>query len=199
MNTVDEFVVEVDRDAVLRARATMVRTHTLSGWISLVGAGFLAAMVVVLVELAGVVGLLNLMPAGLIGLNGARMLRRAGRLRVVWAAQGVAPVAMRVSPAGLRVSIDAAPDSIFLPWPVVQGFRMDRRLGQQVLVLDLMPGVTSATPGVTGLDHPDVQRVLQHKVHGTKGIRFAVQVLRQRPAAIDQALAECTDGRVRIR
>lgn len=194
----DEFVVEVDQEAVRRARATMLRRQTLSGWFSLVGAGVLAGLAVVLSQSAGVAGLLGLVAAILVGFNGVWALLAARRLRAAWAARPVAPVAMRISPGGLRLSIDAAPDSIFLPWPAVQGFHRINRLGEQVLVLDLTPGVTPASPGVTGLDHPDVQRVLARRTQGTRGLRFAARVLRQPPGTIDQALAACTGGRVRV-
>ncbi len=196
---VDEFTVEVDQDAVRRARTTTLRALTSSAWVTLVGAGVIAGLTVVLVSLAGPVGLVNAVPAVLLGASGTRSLRKVRELRALWAAQGVTPVAMRMSPAGLRLSIDAAPDSIFLPWAAVQGMRLVSRLGRQILVVDLAPGVGPGSPGVTGLEHPDVQRVLNHKVMGVKGLRTAVRVLRQPVPAIDQALAGYTGGRVRVR
>jgi hypothetical protein len=105
---------------------------------------------------------------------------------------------MRISADGLRCSIDAAPDSLFLPWHAIAGFHRRRWRGRWSLVLDLAPGVTAATPGVVGLDHPDVQRVLQRKVLGIRGLRFAVNSLRQPVGEIDQALAYFSNGRVRI-
>ncbi|WP_144122810.1 hypothetical protein [Catellatospora sichuanensis] len=196
---VDEFTVEVDRDAVIRARITTLRAMTISAWVSLAGAGMIAGLAAVLVAIAGPIGLVNVLPAVLFGVSGARTLRNVRELRALWAGQGVAPVAMRLSEAGLRLSIDAAPDSIFLPWAAVQGLRLVSRLGRQVLVVDLAPGVGPGSPGVTGLEHPDVQRVLTNKVLGVKGLRTAVRVLRQPVSAIDQALAGYTAGRVRVR
>ncbi|GAB4055235.1 hypothetical protein [Catellatospora paridis] len=197
--TVDEFTVEVDQDAVLRARTMTLRALTSSAWVGLVGAGLIAGLAAVMLAIAGPLGLINAVPAVLLGASGARSLRRVRELRALWAGQGVAPVAMRLSAAGLRLSIDAAPDSIFLPWAAVQGMRLVRRLGQQVLVVELAPGVGPGSPGVTGLEHPDVQRVLNRKVLGVRGLRTAVRVLRQPVSAIDQALAGFTDGRVRVR
>lgn len=196
---VDEFVVEIDQDAVKQARMRMLRATALSAWVSLVGAGIIAGLTAGLLTIAGPVGLLNAAPALLLGWSGAHSLRRRRNLRATWAGQGVAPVAMRLSGAGLRLSIDAAPDSIFLPWSTVQGFRLVSRRGQQLLVVDLAPGVGPGSPGVTGLEHPDVQRVLNSKVLGIKGLRTAVRVLRQPVSAIDQALAGHTGGRVRVR
>ncbi|MDG4788983.1 hypothetical protein O7626_24145 [Micromonospora sp. WMMD1102] len=196
---VDEFEVEIDQDAVRRARARVLRATALSAWVSLVGAGIIAALTAGLLTTAGPVFLLNAVPALLLGASGAHNLRRRRNLRATWSRQGIAPVAMRLSGAGLRLSIDAAPDSIFLPWSTVQGVRLVRRRGQQLLVLDLAPGVGPGSPGVTGLEHPDVQRVLNSKVLGVKGLRTAVRVLRQPVSAIDQALAARTGGRVRVR
>jgi hypothetical protein len=196
---IDEFVVEVDQDAVKRARTTMLRAMTVSAWVSLVGAAIIAGLTAVLLRLAGPVVLLNAVAALLLATSGTRTLRNLRNLRAVWADLGVAPVAMRLSGTGLRLSIDAAPDSIFLPWSTVQGFRLVRRGGHRVLVVDLAPGIGVGSPGVTGLEHPDVQRVLNRKVLGVKGLRTAVAVLNQPVSAIDQALAHYTGGRVRVR
>jgi hypothetical protein len=196
---VEEFVVEVDQGAVKRARTTMLRATAVSAWANLVGAGIIAGLSAVLLRLAGPVGLLSAAVALLLGLSGARSLRKLRHLRAAWADLGVAPVAMRMSGAGLRLSIDAAPDSIFLPWSTVQGLRLVGRGGRQVLVVDLAPGVGVGSPGVAGLEHPDVQRVLNREVLGVKGLRTAVSVLRQPVSAIDQALAHYTDGRIRVR
>jgi hypothetical protein len=195
---VDEYVVETDQDAVLRARAVTIRAKTVSAVVYLVGAGLITCAAVGLTAVAGATNWLGFVPAVMLCFAGAQNLRAARSLRAVWTEYGVVPVAMRLSPAGLRMSIDAAPDSVFLPWETVRGFHRHRRRGRQLLVLDLMPGVMATTPGVTGLGHPDVQRVLHHKVFGVKGLRVAVEVLRQPVAAIDQKLAAFTGGRVRV-
>jgi hypothetical protein len=171
--TVDEFVVEVDQDAVRRARKWTLRALTVSAWTQLVAAGIIAGLSAWLLTIAGSVGLMEAVPAVLLGASGARSLHNLRNLRAAWAG-GVAPVAMRLSHAELRLSIDAAPDSIFLPWPTVQGLRLVSQFGQKFLVVDLAPGVESGTPGVTGMEHPDVQRVLKRKVLGIKGPRTAV-------------------------
>ena len=194
-----EFVVEVDQLAVQRARTTMLRATTVSAWANLVGAGIIAGLSAVLLGLASPVGPLYAAAALLLGMSGARSLRNLRNLRAAWAGLGVAPVAMRMSGAGLRLSTDAAPDSIFLPWSTVQGLRLVGRGGHQVLVVDFAPGVGVGSPGVAGLEHPDVQRVLNRKVLGVKGLRTAVAVLNQPVSAIDQALAHYTGGRVRVR
>lgn len=122
----------------------------------------------------------------------------ARRLRELWNAMDVPAVAMRMSAQGLLCSTSNPTDQLFLPWPVVTGFQLKRWRRQRFLVLGLAPGVTPSTPGVSGLDHPDVQRVLHRKEFGIKGIRFAVSTLRPPIEEIDQALAHFTQGRVRI-
>ncbi|MGS2811245.1 hypothetical protein [Nocardia sp. MW-W600-9] len=136
--------------------------------------------------------------AVIFGVDGVVKLRRRDRLRTTWQTMGVAPAAMRLSPAGLRLSIDAAPDSIFLPWETVRGLRLHRRPGAHLLVVDLFPGVGRGTRGVSGLDHADVRRVLDRRVGGVQGLRTAVHLLDQPVAAIDHVAAQLTGGRVRV-
>lgn len=196
----NEFVVEVDQRAVARARATTLSTLAVAAVSSLVGGGLIVGL-----SVAMVVGTRLYMfgamaaPGLVLGYDGIRRLARRRRLRDMWAATGIAPVAMRFTVDGLRCGTDAAPDSIFLPWNTVAGLHLATWRGQQSLVIDLMPGVTPATPGVRGLEHPDVQRVLHHAALGTKGLRVATRVLRQPVPMIDRALASFTAGRVRVR
>ncbi|WP_149262220.1 hypothetical protein [Actinomadura sp. K4S16] len=60
-------------------------------------------------------------------------------------------------------------------------------------MLDPVPGLSAGAPGVSGLDHPDVQRVLHHKVFGIQGLHFAVRARRQSVEEIDRALAHFTE------
>ncbi|MEV0062233.1 hypothetical protein [Nocardia sp. NPDC050718] len=198
MESVGEFVVGVDAVAVQRSRESVLRLGAVAAWVGLVTAVFVAAITALLVWLAGPIGLVQLPVVAIFGVDGVRKLRRLRELRATWQAQGVPPTAMRLSPAGLRLSIDAAPDSVFLPWATVQGLRLHRKLGNDLLVIDLFPGVGPETGGVRGLEHPDVQRVLRKKVGGTKGLRTAVRILDQPVAAIDHVAAQLTGGRVRV-
>ncbi|WP_153806559.1 hypothetical protein [Nocardia sp. SYP-A9097] len=67
------------------------------------------------------------------------------------------------------MSSDSAPDSVFLPWNTIQGLRVHRYLRRDALVVDLHPGVGSDTPGVLGLEHPDIQLMLTKRMLGTVG------------------------------
>ncbi len=192
--------MDVDQEAVVRARVRTLRLMRVAAWTNLIS----AAVVVGLVGMGAAIAystplLILLFPAVTLAFSGNYVLWSIGRTRRTWETTGISPLAFRMSPAGLRCSIDAAPDSIFLPWNAVVGFRLRRWRGGPRLILDLMPGVTPTTPGVQGLEHPDVQRILHKKVHGTKGLRYAISTLRQPVAAIDQALASFSGGRVRVR
>ncbi len=198
METVGEFVVGVDVAAVQRSRASMLTLSAVSAWVEVAVAVFVAGMTALLVWLAGPIGLMELPVVLIFGVDGVRRLRRLREMRTTWQAQGVPSTSMRLSPAGLRLSIDAAADSVFLPWDTVQGLRLHRRMGHDLLVVDLFPGVGPQTVGVRGLDHPDVQRMLRKKVAGTRGLRTAVRILDQPVAAIDHVAARLTGGRVRV-
>ncbi|MFI9507923.1 hypothetical protein [Nocardia sp. NPDC052566] len=76
--------------------------------------------------------------------------------------------------------------------------RLHRWRGQELLVVDLLPGVDAHTPCVVGLDHPDVQRMMSKRLHGATGLRTATRILDQPPSAIDHAAAYFTGGRVRV-
>ncbi|GAA1657627.1 hypothetical protein GCM10009765_03920 [Fodinicola feengrottensis] len=200
--------MQVDQGVVAQARATTLRALTFSAGVSLVGGGLILGIGILVGFLIATVGGEPLqafwlgpivVPGLFLTYDGCRKRARIRRLRTTWAASGIAPVAMRFSPLGLRASIDAAPDSVFLPWSTVAGLRRHAWRGQQSLVIDLMPGVSPATPGVQGIAHPEVQRVLHRKVLGTTGLRVATRVLRQPVPEIDQALAAFTSGRLRIR
>jgi hypothetical protein len=194
-----DYVVEIDQDKLLKARRRVLRSLTAAGVTGLVGAGLILALAGgFALSLDAPVLLLNHHPAVILGAGGLGNLRRVRKLRAHWTQLPPPPVAMRLSERGLRMSIDAAPESVFLPWPAVVGFRRKRRLGRVQLVLDVAPGTSAATPGAEGLDHPDVQRVLRRRVQGMKGLRTSVRILRQPVGEIDAALAHFSGGRVRI-
>jgi len=195
-----EFVVEVDQAKVRAARRRVLRLHGVSAWASLIGAVLIAGLTVPLLFLgADYVVLWLLFPVLIFLFDGTRKLSKVRRVRRMFDERGVAPTAMRISGAGLRCGIDAAPDSIFLPWSAVAGFLLRKYFGREILVLVMMPGVGPGTPGVEGLNHPDVKAVLGRKVHGVVGPRFAVAVLRRSVPEISQALFHYSGGRVWVR
>jgi hypothetical protein len=198
-----EFIAEIDREAVLSARRRTLRTLRASAWVQMAG----SALFVVIAALTAMhvpsgaawkVTWLVLLPGPILWIRSWRQYAAVRHLEGTWNTMGVPAVAMRMSAHGLRCSIDAAPDHLFLPWSAITGFRLRTWRGQQILVLELAPGLKAGTPGVSGLDHPDVQRVLHHKVFGVQGLRFAVSTLRQPLEEIDRALAHFTQGRVHI-
>ena len=201
-----EFVVGVDHHFVEEARQLTVRLKRRSAWVEAVAGALIVGLAVALMVMATPEGFWSWMIVGVSGISALLLLgsscRRFAdvrRLRRSWSATGIPATALRMSDLGLRCSIDDAPDGVFLPWSAIEGFRIRPCRAQQLLVLELAPGVNASTPGVTGLDRPAVQRVMQRKVSGVKGLRFPVAALDQSLQDIDRALARLTEGRVRIR
>ena len=195
-----EFVVEVDQAKLLRAQRRVLRLQSSSAWVSLVGSAMIAGLSVPLLYLSAYYLVpLMLLPALLFSYDGIRKLRRIRRARQLLGERGTASVAMRISAAGLRCGIDAVSDWIVLPWSALAGVRLHTYFGRQSLVLELAPGVGIDTPGVEGLDHPDVRAVLRRRVHGAIGPRYAVGVLRRSVPEISQALFHYSGGRVWVR
>lgn len=200
-----EYVVEVDQDAVLAARNRVLRTLRVSAWIGVLGGGALLLLAGVFagffagrVDGALVWAAFLATPGLVLAISEGRRFARIRGLQATWRRTGVPQVAMRLSAQGLALGIDAAPEHVFLPWPAVAGLRVQRSYGQSLLMIDLAPGVTPASPGVSGLGHPDVQAVLRKKVLGVRGLRVAVRTLRRPLQEIDQAAAYFTQGRVRL-
>ncbi|MGW4246598.1 hypothetical protein [Nocardia sp. NPDC004722] len=199
MEKVGDFVVGADIAVVGRARTRTLRIGVIFAGFELAMAVVISMLAALMVWLVGAVGLLNLPSAVFLAVDAIRKLRRLRRLRDVWAAVGIPRTAMRMSTGGLTLSIDAMADHIFLPWDAVLGLRLHRWLGADLLVVDLYPEVDDETPGVVGLDHPDVQRMLHNRIHGTVGLRISLRILDQPVAALDQAAAHFTTGRIRVR
>ncbi len=199
-----EYLVETDRDAVARARTTVRRTLLVTAWVTAVGAGLIIGLTLwqttrVDEGMRWSLALLSAVPGLGFATVAGRQFLAVRRLQEGWQANGILPVAARISAAGFRCGVEGAPDSVFLPWHALTGLRLMNLRGGRALVLELAPGVDRSTPGVIGLDHPDVQRALNSKVLGASGLRFAVSTLRQPLGEIDRAPAHYTGGRVRIR
>ncbi|MFI5719821.1 hypothetical protein [Nocardia sp. NPDC051750] len=158
----------------------------------------ISALAGFVVWLTGPIGFVQFAVVPFFVFGALRTLRIRRRLRDKWAAEGICRNAMRLSANGLRLSLDGAPDSIFLPWDTVQGLRLHRWRGQELLVVDLIPGAGVSTAGVHGLDHSEAQSMLRKRTHGTTGLRTAVRILAQPMSAIDRAAAYFTAGRVRV-
>lgn len=197
-----EYVVGLDHTVVLAARRRMLAAVRASAWAGTIGG---ALILLLAAGLAGFLGGSALLVASFIAVPGVillvserRQFARLRELRATWNAHRIPDVAMRMSPQGLTLSIDVAAEHVFLPWAAVAGFQVRPYRGKRMLMLDLAPGVGPRSPGVEGLDHPDVQRVLTQEVLGLRGIRFAEETLTRPISDIDQAAAYLTQGRVRV-
>lgn len=190
-----EFVVEADPDAVARTRAVVLRAKHSSAWSGAIGGVLLVGIAVAAVATIGLSTAWPLLGSGVAGVvlvaDSRRHFAAARRMAATWAAIGVPPEAMRLSREGLRCRIDMAPRPCFLPWPSVAAFHLR---GGRTLAVQLAPGVTAATPGVSGLDQHEVRRALRRRE-----LRFPLSSLRRPPEDIDQVLAAFTAGRLRIR
>jgi hypothetical protein len=185
--TVRMYIVETDRAAVAQSREITLRARRQGGWISLVGGGLIIGIgAALVVGLQSFWGLIEAVPGVILCVEGARNLAEFRRLRTLWSANDIRPVAMVLSAEGLRCDpLDGG--SVFLPWDAVAGVRRDRRRYQWSLVVAIAPGVTAATPGVEGLDRPH------------RAFRYKERLLRASNEEIDRAFGEFTAGRLRIR
>ncbi|MGW5643850.1 hypothetical protein ACWEV3_05475 [Saccharopolyspora sp. NPDC003752] len=193
-----EFVVEIDARMVAQGRRFILRSRRTSAWISSIAAGLIIGLgggSALVLPGNWPMMLLIALPGLFLALDAGRQFTAVRRLRETWQRAGIPAVAMRFSAAGLHCSNEAAP-AVFLPWPAIAGIHLKRRLGQPLLALELAPGA-AATPGVVGLDHPDVQRALRTKTFGVRGLWFGVRPLRQPLEQIDRAFADFTGGRLR--
>ena len=199
-----EYVVGADESAALRMRAETL--GTLERWTSIsVGVAVFAPCLALLLVVGGggwvsdATRLASVVVAAVVTPAGAIAARRGiEQARRFADAPGAGSVAMRLTGHGVRCGTDMAPDSIFLPWAVVTGARREDVRGLDLLILEVDPAPTG-TPGVDGLDTPEVQRMLRPKPRGLGGIGFATSVLRRPVAEIDEALGRFTDGRVLVR
>jgi hypothetical protein len=194
-----EFVVTVNRDQIAQARKQVLAKLNSFGAVTMLLGAVIAGFAPVYLAMSNNRGAIMIGVIGLIVLwFGVIRLIMGRRLSRSWERVGISPVAMRIGAAGLRCSIDAAPDSIFLPWHTIARVWLFRRGGRENIVLDLAPGTTTQTAGVEGLEHPKVQRILHTKVLGITGLRYAVSTLEQPVPTISQAMFQASGGRVWI-
>ncbi|MFB9833931.1 hypothetical protein [Actinoallomurus acaciae] len=192
---VSEFVVEADPDAVARTRGALLRSKRRSAWTTAVGGCLVLGIAVGTTAIAGL-GLVTLPMAGQVvgGLilvaDSRRQFTAVRRMQATWAAIGIPQEVLHLSAAGLRCRVDVAPAPCFLPWPSVAKVSLH---GGRLFAVELAPGVTAATPGVSGLDQPEVRRALRRRA-----LRFPLGSLRRPPEEIDRALTAFTAGRLRI-
>jgi hypothetical protein len=191
------FVVGLNQAEVLRRRAIVSRIRRIGSSLTLVlsaiGMG-LAVMLTVMLGQMWMIGLLliaSMLPLVFSAVKGLQVSAESKRW---YDASGMPPFAMRMSPAGLELGCEGAPAPVVLPWPAVQGFRYQRKLGQPVLEISLAPGVTPSSPGVSGLDQPAARATLQPRRWIKTAGFYGIASLDQPVEAIDQALRYFSQG-----
>ncbi|MBI0296264.1 hypothetical protein JBE04_17790 [Streptomyces sp. PRKS01-29] len=197
-----EYVVTSDPEAVSRVRASLLRTLPVAAWAGVVGAAVIvAAMPLLLVTLGPSTSQLWVLvfawPAVFFLYDAKCRFAALRRLKRTWAVKDVSPEAMRLSPEGLRCTIDAAPDPVLLPWSAIARVRITGQ-GLSSVRIDLTPGVSATTPGVSGLEQPEVRTRTRRTWKGRTRLRFAVYALREPLSEIDQALGRFSNGRISV-
>ncbi|MBD3004118.1 hypothetical protein [Streptomyces sp. 5-10] len=198
-----EYIVTSDPEAVSRVRASLLRTLPVAAWAGVAGAAVIVAAVVLLLIALGPSAsqlwvLVFAWPAALLLYDARRRFAALRRLKRTWAVKDVSPVAMRLSPEGLRCTIDAAPEPVVLPWSAIDRMRVTGQ-GLSAVRVDLTPGVSATTPGVSGLDQPETRTRMRRTWKGRTRLRFAIYALREPLSDIDQALGHFSNGRIGIR
>ncbi|GAA1614326.1 hypothetical protein GCM10009789_80570 [Kribbella sancticallisti] len=201
--SVQTFVVGIDREAVLRRRVVVGRVQRRSAWVTLaIGAlGIVAALAALIAfQGAGLWPFALLMIAAMVPLvlSTVLALRLEKERREWYAAHDLPPVAMRMSPKGLDLAVEGAAFPVILPWATVKGFKQLKTFGQFVLELQLQPGIGATTAGVRGLDQPAVRAVVKPNPLLKPTGLYLVKALDQPVHLIDQALRHFSGGTASI-
>ncbi|WP_150112914.1 hypothetical protein [Streptomyces violaceusniger] len=198
-----EYIVTSDPEAVARVRASLLRTLPVAAWAGVAGAVLIASVVVLLLLSLGSSAsqlwvLAFAWPAAFLFYDARCRFAAIRRLKRTWAVKEVSPVAMHLSAEGLLCAIDSAPEPVFLPWSAIARVRVTGQ-GLSAVRVDLTPGVSATTPGVSGLHQPEARMRMRRTWKGGARLRFAVYALRQPISEIDQALGHFSNGRIGIR
>jgi len=198
------FVVGIDRDAVVRRRE-MVRTVERRGaWITLaIGVVGIAAAIYAMLAFRGsgmwpfaILLILAMIP---LVLSTVMVYRLQAERQQWYKSNELQPVAMRMSLKGLELACDGAAYPVVLQWQTVRGFRQQKLLGQYVLDLDLVPGVSATTAGVRGLDQAPVRSVVKPNPLLRPTGLFLVKALDQPVHIIDEAMKHFSGGTAQVR
>jgi hypothetical protein len=193
------FVVGVDRDAVLRRREVVRTVERRGGWVTLaLGVVGIVAALYALVAFRGsgmwpfaLLLILAMIPLVL----STVLVYRLQAERVKWYdTNELPPVAMRISTKGLELACDGAAYPVVLPWATIRGFTQHKLLGQYMLDLALVRGVSATTAGVRGLDQPSVRSVVKPNPLLRPTGMFLVKALDQPVHVIDEALKHFSNG-----
>ncbi len=195
------FVVGLDRDEVLRRRAIVRRSQQFGVWAMYLGFALVLGLALVMVIAFADKGGMSLVLAVLVTASMVPLLYAAGKARAGLAASmrwfeanDMPPFAIRMSPQALELGCEGAAQPVVLPWPLVRGFELRRRYGQDVLLLALQPGVTTDAPGTSGLDQPAARAALFPDRSLKSGGFYGVASLDQPVPAIDQAMRYFSGG-----
>lgn len=197
----ESFVVGLRTDEVLRRRATVRRTRLIGGSVVLVlttiGLGLAVALTIMLGEF-WFIGLLMIFSMLLLATPTVKAMRVSAALKRWYDASELPPFALRMSPVALELGVEGAPAPVVLPWQAVQGFRLQRRYGQQTLEVVLRPNVSPTSPGISGLDQLAAQASLQPGKWLKSAGLYGVASLDQPVEAINQALQHFSRGAVGV-
>lgn len=198
------FVVGIDRDAVVRRREVVRTVERRGAWITLaIGAVGIAAAVYALLAFRGsgmwpfaILLILAMIP---LVLSTVMVYRLQAERQHWYDANELQPVAMRMSLKGLELACDGAAYPVVLQWHTVRGFRQQKLLGQYMLDLDLVPGVSATTAGVRGLDQAPVRSVVKPNPLLRPTGLFLVKALDQPVHIIDEAMKHFSGGTAQVR
>ncbi|MGW1992032.1 hypothetical protein [Embleya sp. NPDC001921] len=202
-----EYAVAIDHAWLARSRAKILRAHRAGAWVTLSGGALIVMMPLVAVlglglPFAAVYPLLLSWVSGpLLIVAGRSQLLEVRRRRATWEANGLPPVAMRMSAEGVWCTTNSLLGPFLVPWSALAGVRLVRRFGRSGLVLDLAAGVTATSPGVVvELPAGARERRARARMFRAKGmLGIPEKALRSPISDIDQAFARFTEGRVRVR
>ncbi|MFC6155331.1 hypothetical protein [Kribbella jiaozuonensis] len=198
------FVVGVDRDAVVRRREVVRTVERRGAWITLaIGVVGIAAALYALLAFRGsgmwpfaILLIVAMIP---LVLSTVMVYRLQAERQQWYDTNELQPVAMRMSLKGLELACDGAAYPVVLQWQTVRGFRQQKLLGQYVLDLDLVPGVSATTAGVRGLDQAPVRSVVKPNPLLRPTGLFLVKALDQPVHIIDEAMKHFSGGTAQVR
>lgn len=190
----ESFVVGFRRDEVVRRRAILRRKRKIGGSATLffaaiaIGGWLWQVLTIPEFRPFGAIAVAGMLPLVIVA---SKTLKQTADTRWYDATE-LPPYAMRMTPVALELGIEGAPAPVILPWSAVVGVRQQRR--QLALVVVLQPGITSSSPGVSGLDQPAIRAALR-RIKRLKTFGFyGVPILDQPVEAIDQALRHFSNG-----
>lgn len=191
--TETDFVVGADVEKALHNQRRTLRAYTALAFSSAGLAGAAGALAIAVVTDTATEGMSGAHQAHLLR-TGLFVVVLAALLAVLWARvvvqlrriPGPNEEGFRLTARGVHTGMAGEPDSIFVPWDMVAAFD-ERRVGPRrahLLVMSLAPGAATS-PDASGLDRPDVQRM----VRLLGGIAWPADLLRQPLSEIEAARA----------